>query len=125
MFHKVKNVLPLPEFRLSVQFCEGVTKIYDVKQLFEKLSVFAALKDDPATVCQWMWVVMVLSGARNWIYPAMNCGSMVQQWQLTLMYTRPSTMPCPGIQTSRVIETNQSDISLKINLVKFASSFVE
>ena len=48
MFHKVKNVLPLPEFRLSVQFCEGVTKIYDVKPLFEKLSVFAALKDDPA-----------------------------------------------------------------------------
>lgn len=48
MFHKVKNVLPLPEFRLSVQFCEGVTKIYDVKQLFEKLSVFAALKDDSA-----------------------------------------------------------------------------
>ena len=48
MFHKVKNVLPLPEFWLSVQFCEGVTKIYDVKQLFEKLSVFAALKDDPA-----------------------------------------------------------------------------
>ena len=33
MFHKVKNVTPLPDFKLSVQFCEGVTKIYDVAPL--------------------------------------------------------------------------------------------
>ena len=45
MFHKVKNVSPLPDFRLSVQFSEGVTKLYDVKPLFEKLPVFTALKD--------------------------------------------------------------------------------
>ena len=54
MFHKIKNVaaLPvaaLPDYRLSVQFSEGVTKIYDVKPLFEKLPVFAALKDDVQT----------------------------------------------------------------------------
>ena len=54
MFHKTKKVaaLPvaaLPDYRLSVQFSEGVTKIYDVKPLFEKLPVFAALKDDVRT----------------------------------------------------------------------------
>lgn len=47
MFHKIKNVSALPEYKLSVQFSEGVTKIYDVKPLFEKLPAFAALKDDP------------------------------------------------------------------------------
>ena len=47
MFHKVKNVFPLPEFKLSVQFSEGVTKIYDVKKLFEKIPVFAEFKDKP------------------------------------------------------------------------------
>ena len=46
MFHKVKNVFALPECRLSVQFSEGVTKIYDVKPLFEKIPLFASLKDD-------------------------------------------------------------------------------
>ena len=49
MFHKIKNVAALPDYRLSVQFSEGVTKIYDVKSLFEKLPVFAALKDDVQT----------------------------------------------------------------------------
>ena len=41
MFHKVKNVNALPDYKLSVQFCEGVTKIYDLKPLFEKLPVFS------------------------------------------------------------------------------------
>lgn len=49
MFHKIKNVAALPDYRLSVQFSEGVTKIYDVKPLFEKLPVFATLKDDVRT----------------------------------------------------------------------------
>ena len=48
MFHKIKSISPLPDFRLSVQFCEGVTKLYDVKPLFEKLPVFASLKKNPA-----------------------------------------------------------------------------
>lgn len=46
MFHKVKNVSPLPEYRLSVQFAEGVTKIYDVTPLFSKWPAFQALKED-------------------------------------------------------------------------------
>ncbi len=44
MFHKIKNVSPLPEYKLSVQFSEGVTKIYDVKPLFEKISAFKVLE---------------------------------------------------------------------------------
>ncbi len=44
MFHKVKNVSALPDYRLSVQFCEGVTKIYDVKPLFAKIPQFEALR---------------------------------------------------------------------------------
>ncbi len=47
MFHKVKNVFALPEYKLSVQFSEGVTKIYDVKPLFEKLLPFVDLKNNP------------------------------------------------------------------------------
>ena len=48
MFHKVKNVAPIPDFKLSVQFSEGVTKLYDMKPLFDKLPVFRQLKDTPA-----------------------------------------------------------------------------
>ena len=48
MFHKIKNVSALPEYKLSVQFAEGVTKIYDVKPLFDKLAVFEDLKENEA-----------------------------------------------------------------------------
>ena len=48
MFHKIKNVAPIPDFKLSVQFSEGVTKLYDMKPLFDKLPVFRQLKDNPA-----------------------------------------------------------------------------
>ena len=44
MFHKIKNVMPLPDYRLSVRFSEGCTKIYDVKPLFDKIPSFAELK---------------------------------------------------------------------------------
>ena len=47
MFHKIKNVSALPDYRLSVQFSEGVTKLYDVKPLFEKLPVFKSLIENP------------------------------------------------------------------------------
>ena len=47
MVHKIKSVSPLPGFKLSVQFCEGVTKLYDVKPLFERLPVFANLEKHP------------------------------------------------------------------------------
>lgn len=49
MFHKIKNVAALPDYRLSVQFSEGVTKIYDIKPLFDRLPIFATLKDDKQT----------------------------------------------------------------------------
>lgn len=44
MFHKIKNVYPLPDYRLSVQFAEGCTKIYDVKPLFKQIPAFEELK---------------------------------------------------------------------------------
>ena len=47
MFHKIKYVSALPEYKLSVQFSEGVTKIYDVKPLFEKIPMFEELRNNP------------------------------------------------------------------------------
>ena len=47
MFHKVKHVTPLPNFKLSIQFCEGVTKIYDVAPLIATWKMFAVLTDQP------------------------------------------------------------------------------
>lgn len=47
MFHKVKAVNALPDFRLSVQFAEGVTKIYDVKPLIQKWAPFRVFLDAP------------------------------------------------------------------------------
>ena len=46
MFHKIKNVSPLHDFKLNVQFSEGVTKIYDVKELFGKWTSFSLLKNN-------------------------------------------------------------------------------
>ncbi len=46
MFHKVKAVNVIPDYRLSVQFAEGVTKIYDLKPLFDKWPIFTELKND-------------------------------------------------------------------------------
>ena len=48
MFHKVKTVNVIPDYRLSVRFAEGVTKIYDLKPMFEKWPVFGNLKKDDA-----------------------------------------------------------------------------
>ena len=45
MFHRVKNVNALSDFKLKVQFYDGITKIYDVKPIFEKLPVFNYFKD--------------------------------------------------------------------------------
>lgn len=49
MFHKIKSVSPLPEFKLSVCFCEGVTKIYDLKPLFNAIPAFLSFKENPMT----------------------------------------------------------------------------
>lgn len=48
MFHKVKSVAALPNYRLSVQFSEGVTKLYDVNTLFDKIPAFRYLTKNPA-----------------------------------------------------------------------------
>ena len=45
MFHKIRSVTPLDDFILRVEFCEGITKLYDVKQLFSVFEVFNKLKD--------------------------------------------------------------------------------
>ena len=44
-FHKIRNVFPLEDYKLLVQFMSGVTKIYDVKPLFEWREVFKTLKE--------------------------------------------------------------------------------
>lgn len=43
MFHKVKDITPLPGLRLSVQFINGTTKIYDVGPLMDRFSAFRGL----------------------------------------------------------------------------------
>jgi hypothetical protein len=43
MFHKVKQVTPLSDYRLSVEFVNGVVKEYDVKKLFDQWEAFKAL----------------------------------------------------------------------------------
>ena len=46
MFHKIKSVTTLPDYMLSVQFAEGITKVYDVKPLFDKISAFRPLSNN-------------------------------------------------------------------------------
>ena len=48
MFHKVKVVHALPDCRLSVQFAEGITKLYDVTQTFGRWEQFQELESDPS-----------------------------------------------------------------------------
>ena len=45
MFHKVKEVYPLPDMRLSVIFANGATKIYDVAPLLSRFDAFKVLQD--------------------------------------------------------------------------------
>lgn len=45
MFHKIKSVNPLNDYKLSIIFAEGITKIYDVKPLFIKWPIFNELKN--------------------------------------------------------------------------------
>lgn len=46
MFHKIKNIVLLEDYILSVTFFEGVTKKYDVKLLFKKYKIFNKLKQN-------------------------------------------------------------------------------
>lgn len=45
LFHKVRDVAALPDMRLSVQFANGVTKVYDTKSLDRSLPAFRALRN--------------------------------------------------------------------------------
>ncbi|MBR0399273.1 MAG: DUF2442 domain-containing protein [Mogibacterium sp.] len=47
MFHKIKSVRALPDFKILVHFCEGVAKEYNLHSLFEKWPSFIELKNDP------------------------------------------------------------------------------
>ena len=47
MFHKVKNEFVLHDYKLSVQISEGVTKLYDVKPLFDKIPAFKVFEKNP------------------------------------------------------------------------------
>lgn len=51
MFHKIDEVHALPDFMLSVQFSEGVTKLYDMKPLMEKHAAFRSLRDKTLFSC--------------------------------------------------------------------------
>lgn len=46
LFHKVKEVAALPNMKLSVQFANGSTKLYDVRPLVARFPVFAQLADE-------------------------------------------------------------------------------
>lgn len=45
MFHKIKCVTPMPDYILTVQFSEGVTKRYNLNPLIEKYPMFSPLKE--------------------------------------------------------------------------------
>ncbi len=81
MFHKIKNVTIISNFKLCIQFDEGVVKEYDVKPLFRKLDMFRQIKDNPedfasVSVDVRGYGIMVLFGMTIWIYRVMNYGKM-------------------------------------------------
>ena len=45
-FHKVKDVSALADLKLSVQFTNGTTKIYEVAPLMQRFSAFRILEDE-------------------------------------------------------------------------------
>ena len=49
MFHKVKDVTPLENLVLSVQFCEGETRLYDTSGLPSKIPAFKRLLNEKGT----------------------------------------------------------------------------
>lgn len=46
MFHKIKDVYALPGLKLSVQFANGSTKVYDVAPLLDRFATFKLLEDE-------------------------------------------------------------------------------
>ena len=51
MFHKVKEVKAIEDFKLQVCFDDKTVKIYDVVPLFNKWNVFEALRDNNDLFC--------------------------------------------------------------------------
>ena len=48
MFHRIQRVNVMPHLILRIDFVEGITKLYDVHSLFQKLPVFRILSQDEA-----------------------------------------------------------------------------
>ncbi len=46
MFHKVKDVFALADMKLSVQFADGSTKVYEVAPLLEGIDAFKPLEEE-------------------------------------------------------------------------------
>jgi len=46
MFHKVKYVSALPDYKLVVVFSEGVIKKYDMEDIMNSIPIFTDLKND-------------------------------------------------------------------------------
>ena len=51
MFHKVKEVKAIEDFKLQVCFDDKTVKIYDVVPLFDKWNLFEALRDNKDLFC--------------------------------------------------------------------------
>jgi len=45
MFHKIKKVKVLEEFKLKVEFVNGIEKIYDMEKIINKMEEFYLLKN--------------------------------------------------------------------------------
>ena len=43
IFHRLKNITPLPDLMLKAEFLDGSEKIYDIKPLMKKIPVFNML----------------------------------------------------------------------------------
>ena len=47
MFHRIKSVVPLPDYKLLAHFLNGADKLYDLEPLMEQYEVFRNLKTVP------------------------------------------------------------------------------
>jgi hypothetical protein len=80
MFHKVKAVNVLPDYRLNVQFAEGITKIYDLKPLFDKWPVFTELKNNQ----EFLYSVEVDAGGYGVVWNDdidLSCDELYENWE--------------------------------------------
>ena len=89
MFHNVKNVNALPDFKLSVQFCEGVTKIYNVAPLFWKVQLlFIPQRFARAFQFCNRWPKRLRHYMERWYWPFLwwNLGKRWRNWH-TFLWT--------------------------------------